>query len=257
MTTPEAIKSLLCQQWCSDAVVSEDQGGLRLSLPMYEADGDAVTVWLRPELGGWRISDSGTTLMRMSYEMDIDLLLTGQRARVLEAILRESDITNQAGEMQMLAPEGDLGASLLAFGQAIGRIADIKLWTKTRVVNTFYDDLAQELTRIAGRDNVIRDYLVPSLENSEDYPIDFYISGGARPLYVFGVPNGDKAKLATIVVQQLAHANHQFESLIVPSDIGAIPQRDLRRLMNAAGEMVDSLTSREPLERKIRHRIGA
>lgn len=257
MTTPAAIKELLCSQWCSEATVAEDQGGLRLSLPLYESDGDAVTVWLRPEVGGWKISDSGTTFMRMSYEMDIDLLLTGQRARVLESILGESQLSNVDGELEMVVEEGDLGTALLAFGQAIGRIGDIRLWNKTRVVKTFYDDLAAELVRIAGRDRVVRDYQVPGLANSEDYPIDFYLSGGNQPLYVFGIPSGEKAKLATIIVQQLVQSGHSFESLIVPSDIGIIPQKDLRRLMNAAGEMVDSLTAREPLERKIRHRIGA
>ena len=257
MTTPTAIKQLLCEQWCADAVVFEDQGGLRLSLPMYEADGDAVTVWLRPELGGWVIADQGTTFMRLSYDMDLDLLDSGQRSKVLEAIFREEGIEDIGGNLTMTVQEGDLGHALLSFGRAIGRIGDIRLWNKSRVASTFYDDLAGELKQIAGVERVHADYVVPGMENTNDYPIDFYISGGASPLYVFGVPGADKAKLATIILQRLASIGHLFESLIVPSDISAIPQKDLRRLMNAANEMVDGLASREHLERKIRHRLAA
>ena len=257
MTTPTALKQLLCEQWCADAVVFEDKGGLRLSLPMYEADGDAVTVWLRPELGGWVIADQGTTFMRLSYDMDLELLESGQRAKVLEAILREEYIEDIGGNLTMRVQEGDLGHALLNFGRAIGRIGDIRLWNKSRVASTFYDDLASELKRIAGAERVQADYIVPGIEGANDYPIDFYISGGASPLYVFGIPGTDKARLATIILQRLAALGHAFESLIVPSDISAIQQKDLRRLMNAANEMVDGLASREHLERKIKHRLAA
>lgn len=257
MTTPAAIKELLCKQWCTSAVVAEDRAGLRLSLPMYEADGDAVTVWIRPSLGGWEIADQGTTYMRLSYEMDLDLLETPQRAKVLENILRESGLEDRSGNLVMKVIEDDLGVALFSFGQAIARISDIKLWNKTRVANTFYDDLAHELTRIAGKENIEVNYQIPGMENAADYPIDFYIKGGHSPLYIFGIPTGDKAKLATIILQKLASQGHFFESLIVPSDLSAIPQRDLRRLMNAANDMVDSVTAKEPLERKIRHRLAA
>lgn len=257
MTTTANLKELLCQQWCSTAVVAEDRAGLRLSLPMYEADGDAVTLWLRPAMGGWVIADNGTTYMRLSYDMDLDLLESPQRAKVLETILRESGISDEGGNLMMEVMEDDLGSSLFTFGQAITRISDIRLWNKTRVASTFYDDLAHELKRIAGSENVHPDYLVPGLDSAADYPIDFYLGGGVSPLYVFGIPNGDKAKLATIILQRLASIGHQFESLIVPSDITAIPQKDFRRLMNAANDMVDSVTAKEPLERKIRHRLAA
>lgn len=257
MNKPAALKRLLCEQWCADAVVSEDAGGLRVSLPMYEADGDAVTVWISPGIGGWKICDNATTFMRLSYEMDLDLLDSGQRAKVLDAILSESGIHDEGGNLTLTAPEDELTQALLTFGQAIGRIGDIKLWNRARVASTFYDDLGNELKRIAGESNVFKDYVVPGIVGSSDYPIDFYIRGGAQPLYVFGIPSADKAKLATIILQRLSALGHQFESLVVPSDLSAIPTKDFRRLLNAANEVVDGLAAREPLERKIRHRLTA
>lgn len=257
MSKPKTIKELLCEQWCADAVVAEDSAGLRISLPVYESDGDAVTVWVTPELGGWRIADNATTFMRLSYEMDLDLLDSGQRAKVLETILRESGISDDGGNLTMTVPEDELTQSLLTFGQAIARIGDIRLWNRARVASTFYDDLSEVLNSIVGEADVIADYLVPELPDAADYPIDFYVRGGSKPLYVFGIPSGDKAKLATIILQRLAATGHQFESLIVPSDITAIPQKDLRRLVNAANDMVDGLASRDALERKIHHRLLA
>ena len=256
MNRTEAMRELLCEQWCSGALIADDAEGLRISLPVHEADGDAVTLWIKPAMGGWHISDMGTTFMRLSYDMEFDLLSSGQRAQVLSTILEAHGIEDSDGELTMVAPEGELGPALLSFGVAISRVGDLRFWSRGRVHSTFYDDLGQELRRIAGAANVHERYEVPGLSDAADYAVDFYVSGGSTPLYVFGVPNADKAKLATIVLQRLQQADLRFESLVVPSEFNAVPPRDLRRLMNAANDMVDGFEAKEALERKVRHRIA-
>lgn len=251
------LQDLLCEQWCADVEIGEDTAGIRLSLPLSEADGDAVTVWINQRVGGWRLRDCGTTFMRLSYDMDVDLLADGQRARVLERILAEHQITMEDGELTSEAEERNLGASLLRFGQALLRIGDIKLWSRARVASTFYDDLKSHLVDIVGAERLLIDYEAPDVPDAGNYLIDFAINGGSRPLYIFGVPSSDKAKLANIVLLHLQQANHVFDSLIVPSDIESIGKPDLRRLMNAANDFVDSSSSLEAIERKIRQRIGA
>jgi hypothetical protein len=251
------LQELLCEQWCADVEIGEDTAGTRLSLPLSEVDGDAITVWINKRVGGWRLRDCGTAFMRLSYDMDIDLLEEGQRARVLERILSEHQVSIENGEIICEVEEKSLGTSLLRFGQAISRIGDIKLWTRARITNTFYEDLHSTLLDIVGSNLLISDYEVPGIQDSSSYIIDFAIVQGNRPLYIFGVPSSDKAKLSTIVLQHLQQSNHLFDSLIIPSDIESIGRPDLRRLMNAANDFVDSSNSKDTIQRKIEQRIGS
>jgi hypothetical protein len=250
------LQNLLCEQWCSDVEIGEDSAGIRLSLPLSESDGDAITVWIKQIVGGWRLRDCGTTFMRLSYDMDVDLLTDGQRAKVLERILAEHQIQIDGGELVRDVEERTLGAALLSFGQAVARIGDIKLWSRARVVTTFYEDLQSVLSDIVGTERLIIDYQAPGVPDASNYLIDYAILGSHRPLYIFGIPSSDKAKLATIVLLHLQQSEHQFESLIIPSDIDSIGKPDLRRLLNAANDFVDSSTSVDAIERKIKSRVG-
>jgi hypothetical protein len=251
------LQELLCEQWCADIEIGEDTVGMRLSLPITEPDGDAITVWVQKIVGGWRLRDCGSTFMRLSYDMDVDLLADGQRARVLERILGEHQVRLEDGEVVRDVEERNLGAALLGFGQAVSRIGDIKLWSRARISNTFYEDLRVTLTDIVGVDRLLQDYAAPGVPDAPAYLIDFAVLGGSRPLYIFGVPNSDKAKLTTIVLLHLQQASHIFESLIIPSDIDSIGKPDLRRLMNAANDFVDSSHSQETIARKVRQRLAS
>jgi len=252
----DELQELLCEQWCSELEIGRDTVGVRLSLPLLESDGDSITVWVKEVVGGWKLRDCGTTFMRLSYDMDIDLLSDGQRAKVLERILAEHNIASEDGELVTHAEEKDLGASLLRFGQAISRVGDIKLWTRARIANTFYDDLRATLLDIVGSSQLLFDYEAPGVPDAASYKVDFAILGGARPLYIFGVPSSDKAKLATIVLLHLQQSQHPFESLVIPSDIETISKPDLRRLLNAANDFVDSSSSVDAITRKIRQRTA-
>lgn len=256
MNAPAELQALLCEQWCADIDIGEDRAGIRLSLPLTESDGDSVTVWINQRVGGWHLRDCGTAFMRLSYDMDVDLLSEGQRARVLERILAEHQVRLENGELVCEVEERNLGAALLRFSQAVLRIGDIKLWTRARVASTFYDDLKTHLIDIVGAERLRIDYEPPNVPDARNYLIDFAIIDIVRPLYIFGVPSTDKAKLANIVLLHLQQAQHVFDSLIIPSDIESISKPDLRRLMNAANDFVDSSSSIDVMERKIRQRLA-
>lgn len=256
MIDSSELHNLLCEHWCADVAVMEDSVGTRISLPLTDPDGDEITVWIVQRVGGWRLRDCGTTMMRLSYELDVDLLSVGQRSKVLERVLNESQVSLENGELVCDVEEKGLGEALLRFGQAIQRVSDIKLWTQARVASTFYDDLRANLLDIVGPGLLHVDYAAPNVEDSENYLIDFAITAGVRPLYIFGVPNSDKAKLANIVLLHLQQAHHVFDSLIIPSDFESISKPDFRRLMNAANDVVDSSASVDVIRRKIQQRVA-
>jgi hypothetical protein len=255
---PDTVKRLLCESWCSGLDVAQDGDAIRLCMPLIEPDGDYVTVWLRQTLGGWRLEDAGTTLMRVSYDADVSTLMRGPRREMLDRMLAEYG-ARLADDGQIVAEsvEPQLGMALLRYGQAVLRVNDLKGWTKSRIASTFFDDLQFQLAEIVGTDNVVKRYLPPEVPDAADYPVDFLLKGAPRPLFVFGVASSDRARLATIVLQHIEQYVEHFDSIIVFQDASAIPGSDLRRLMNAANDMVDSIHAKAALAKKIQHRMRA
>ena len=102
-----------------------------------------------------------------------------------------------------------------------------------------------------------RDYQ-PDVPNAEAFPVDFQIEGkDGVPLFVYGVPNRDKARLTTIMLGHFHRHQLEFESVIVFQDQTEIPRVDLARLSDVAGDMVSSLEATEDLNRKLLRRVAA
>jgi len=122
--------------------------------------------------------------------------------------------------------------------------------------STFYQDLNEQLSRLVSEDRVQKDFYYNGIENPQDYPIDYCIDGKNSPLFVFGIPSRDKARLTTIILERLLSANADFDSLLIFSDQQSIPKADLARLSNAGGEMIASLDAEADFARKVSRRIN-
>ena len=127
---------------------------------------------------------------------------------------------------------------------------------RARAESTFYEDLQEQLIRIVPEDKIKKEYYYEEMENARDYPIDYRVEGKYAPLFLFGIPNRDKARLTTIVLERLLRAKTSFESLLIFSDQSSIPRSDLARLSNAGGEMIASLDAEEDFKRKLFRRIS-
>ena len=251
----EAIKKSLCNAFCQDVDVVERGENIAIALPMAARDGDVMMAYLRPIAAGFRVSDMGSTMMRLSYENDLGKLLSGARGQLYETILKESGLNEDDGEIYVDVPASGLTQGLFTLGQGLTRVEDIGLWTKARVESTFYEDLDRFLMSFLPSDSIEKDYLVPNLPNADSYPIDYYIHAPRRPLYLFGVNSSSKARLATIILQYLQANNEDFESLVVCSNIDDLANQDRNRLMNAANDVVPTIDDTLAIQYKINHRI--
>ena len=72
-----------------------------------------------------------------------------------------------------------------------------------------------------------------------------------QPVFLYGVPSRDKARLTTIMLSHFLLHGLTFESVIVFADQQEIPRLDLARLTNVAGTAVASLDAEGDLRRKI------
>ena len=252
----------LCRSLCGEIRLGErDDGYVQVDTPFLFDDGDHFTLYLKPlPTGGMRITDRGTTFMHLSYLNDLDKLREGARGRLLSQILSSSDVHEESGSLFIDVAGDQLGAGLIRFGQAMTKLHDLTFLNRARVESTFYEDLREQLRRIVGDEHLRSDFVVEGLPTADDYPVDYMIDGSAGPLYVFGVPNRDKARLATIIIQHLRRyrggVDGHFESMAVFQNMSDIPRSDVSRLTNATDLSIDSLDAHEDLARKVQRAMS-
>ena len=224
-----------------------------LETPFSYPDGDRYPIYIRETpTGGIRLSDGGHTFMHLSYENEVDSFRKGTRGRLLDQILGETGLNEDEGEFYIETSLDGLAEAVFHLGQGITKVYDLVFLSRARVASTFYQDLFEMVTTIIPREKITQDYIDPRMEQAEDYPIDYSIPGKTEdPLFIFGVPNRDKARLTTITLERLLRYEAQFDSILVFADQQDIGRKDLARLTNVGGEMVASLDAREDLERKI------
>lgn len=253
----EDLQKTLCHALCASVQVVERNSELwQVVTPFTFPDGDVYSVYLTQlATGGLRISDMGLTLMHLSYDNDIEKLRNGTRGRLFAQVLADMDLGESDGEFFMDSTAVEIGPNVFHFGQALTRIHDLTFLNRVRVESTFYEDLREKLQSLVEGERLHEAYVVEGTPNAADYPVDYYIEGGALPLYLFGVPNRDKARLATIILQHLIGTGQEFNSMIVFQNMAEMPRADLSRLTNAANDMVDSLDASMDLERKLLRRV--
>jgi hypothetical protein len=254
------IEDSLCRSFCAEIHLHPRAGESRVMVetPFSFDDGDAYSLFMEPSpSGGIRITDCGHTLMHLSYSLDIDKIREGTRGRLFERVLADGGLEDKDGELVLESSMDQLGANVFRFGQTLTRIHDLTFLNRLRVESTFYEDLRAAIARLVPEDKMRQDYVLPNRSGAASYPIDYYIETPGDPLFLFGIPNKEKAMLTTIIVEHWLRESVPFDSMLVFQDQELIPRADLARLSNAGGEMVSTLDAREDLERKLRKRVGA
>ena len=254
-------ENALCNQLCAQVKLQHrKKDKVLLETPFAYPDGDRYPLYLtETHTGGVRVSDAGHTLMHLSYENDVEKFFEGTRRLLFEHILREQGIEydEKTGEFYMEAPADRLSEAVFRLGQALTRIYDLTFLNRSRVASTFYEDLYEQIVNVIPEDKVSRNYVIPGLPNADIYPVDYRLEGKHdTQLFLFGIPNRDKARLTTIFLQYYIQNNVDFDSLLVFSNQEEIPRSDLARLSNVGGEMIASLNAEDDLRRKLMKKVA-
>lgn len=252
------LQNTLCSLMCAEVkIILKNENLLSIETPFYFADGDPYQIYIKETPGGIvRLTDMGHTMMHLSYENNIDKFREGTRGKIFDQIKFETSIEEDNGEFFIDTPIENLGFNIFRLGQALTKINDLTFLNRARTESTFYEDLQEQLYKVVGEDKVVKDYYYEEMENSRDYPIDYKIGGKYAPLFLFGIPNRDKARLTTIILERLLRTKVDFDSLLIFSDQGSIPKQDLARLSNAGGEMIASLDAETDFARKHLRKIN-
>jgi hypothetical protein len=252
----ERLKTNLCRSLCAEvSLFTRSDNRISISTPFSFSDGDSFLLMAEPlPTGGIRITDCGNTLMHLSYSMNVDeILKPGNRNDLFRRVIAEYSLTNDEGELYIDSPADEAGKAVFKFGQALSQIHDIGFLSRSRISSTFYEDLGRVVHEVAPQALIKRDYVVESKSNAEDYPIDYRLDfpGSGRPLFLFGIPSNEKAKLATVIIQHWLAEEIRFTSFLVFQDQSKISRSDVARLTNVGDESISSLGAVSDMRRKL------
>lgn len=254
MMNYQDVKQLLCQSFCREIGFKELKNGFIVSLPTFDSDGDAFSIYVTPVPGGWRLSDGASTVMRLSYENDLDTLLKGSRLDLFNSYIHDANAEYDDGELYMDVQADKLITGLFGLTGLMGRVSDLAMLKQHRVASSFRDDLRDALYEILGKDRVHENYIVPDLPNAENYTIDYKIDA-EPPLFLFAANSKDAVRLSVITMQHLEKHNINFDSIVVLDDSSKIPKPDMTRLMSVANDIVPDLLQTDVMRKKIQHRL--
>ncbi|MBS3985374.1 MAG: DUF1828 domain-containing protein [Selenomonadales bacterium] len=212
-------------------------GIVQLFAPFYHEDGDMVDVFFQ-EIGEdiVRISDYGLTVMRLSYNYELD---TPHKEKVFTRIIAEHGLKEEHGNIYADTDAEHLYMNLMTFVQVVSKVSSMRHFSREVVRSMFYEMLEEHIMGKFSKYHPAK-RTVP-LVNRDDLEVDMCLEVGHRPIYLFGVKDAMKARLVTISCLEFQKARLPFRSVIVHEDMSALSPKDIRRLTNAADKQFPSL----------------
>ncbi len=235
---------ILREQFNSHVALREKRPGIQqLIVPLFHEDGDMMDIFLDiPKNGNGtspqklRISDHGLSLMRLSYAFDID---TPNKERIFYRILSENGVSEEGGELYMEAEPESLYTALLQFSQAVSKVCNMRYFKREVLASLFDEMLAEfilsELQRFNPRPTVL------PIPDRDDLEVDWAFLPNGAPLYLFGLKDASRARLATISCLEFQRNGLKFKSIAVHEDMDKLGRKDRNRLTNACDKQFTSL----------------
>lgn len=228
---------LLREQFNHQIAFRERRPGIfQLIAPLYHEDGDMVDIFLEQANHLIRISDHGMTLMRLSYSFELD---TPNKERIFQKILSENRINEENGKLFLETDPERIYPAILQFAQTVAKVSNMQLYKREVIQSLFYELLAEFIEEKLQRYHP-RPTVFPIVER-DDLEVDYLFEIKPRPIYLFGVKDSAKARLATISCLEFQRAKLLFKSFVVHEDFEDLGRKDRSRITSAADKQFISL----------------
>lgn len=218
--------------------ISEKRPGIyQLYLPIYHEDGDMIDIYIEPTNDmSYKLCDYGMTIMRLSYSYEID---TQNKETILQKIINENHLYEDDGNIYYITKPESLYSDILHVCQSYMKIGSMRYFKREVIESLFYEILDEfvqsELAEFKPQKNVL------PISDRDDLEADYAFVPNGHPVFLFGVKDSSKARLATISCLEYQKANLNFRSLIVHENFETLPHKDRSRLTNACDKQFTTL----------------
>lgn len=215
-------------------------GVTQLYAPLYHEDGDMVDIFLESKDGNGndiRICDHAMTLMRLSYSFDVN---TPNKERIFNKILSENHVYEENGNLYIDTKPENLYPAVLQFAQTVAKVSNMRLY-KREVVQSLFYEILREIIEEKLEQFHPESEIFP-LPDRDDLEVDYKFDIKPHPVYLFGVKDKDKARLATICCLEFQRSPlMKFKGFVVHEEFDNLPKKDRNRITSATDKQFVSL----------------
>lgn len=214
-------------------------GIVQVLAPLFHEDGDMVDIFIdlpQSDNGLIRVSDHGMTLMRLSYSYDVD---TPTKRKILDRIISENGLEEDRGRFYIETTPERLYPSLLQFAQTVAKVSGMQAFKREVIHSLFYETLGDFVSTKLARYKPHKNYL--PIPKRDDLEVDWCLNVQPKNIFLYGVTEKSKARLATLACLQFQLDKIPFRSLIVHEDFETLNRKDQIRITNAADKQFTSL----------------
>ncbi len=213
-------------------------GIMKLVAPLFHEDGDMIDIFLEQHGDRVRVCDHGLSLMRLSYQYDID---TQNKEKIFRQILTENRVQEDGGNLFIDVGADELYPAVLHFGQAVAKVCNMGLYRREVIANLFYETVDEfvmtDMRRFQPKETV------QPLAGREELEVDYAFGGGRTPIYLFAAKEKDSAKLRLIVIAclEFQKASLPFRSLVVHQNFDTLTKKDAKLVTSAVDKQFVSM----------------
>lgn len=208
---------------------------IKLLIPFFHEDGDMVDLFIKKNGSGYILSDFGLSLMRLSYNFDID---TPNKEKILTDIVTRNRCEYDDGEIYIKASHEQLVGAIYQFIQTVTKVTSMDILSKEYIKSYFFDLLDEFIFSTFGNLNVKSKYL--PLKEEHDLVVD-YMFPAKKPIYLFGINDNSKASKVVITSLNLINKQHNFRSLVVHEDFNSLSNFNRTQITNACDKQFTNL----------------
>ena len=222
-------------------LMEEGLGRYRVFTPFQFDDGDHLAIVLRQDGQQWQLSDEAHTFMHLTYDIDEQDLLSGNRQIIIDNALSMFYVEDRDGELILNIENEQYGDALFSFIQALLKITDVSYLSREVVRSTFLDDFKSLFIDLVPEDRRTFDWHDSQRDTKGLYKVDCQINGLDRPLLVHALKNDEKTRDATIALLEFERWGIKFQSLAIFEQQESIGRSVLARYSNVGGKQFSSL----------------
>jgi hypothetical protein len=242
MIAPETLAVRLGDQ-CSQSfrLYPKREGIYQVYAPLFHEDGDMLDVFVEEADGSrLRICDYGLTLMRLSYEFDID---TENKRRIFNDLLRQNKLSfnEEEGNIYLETTEDRICASVLHFANAVTKVLTLDVLKRETISGLFMEQFDSFVWSNLLAYEPDRDY-VP-LEGREELEVPYVLRADSpKPVFLYPVKNGSQAKNAAITFLECERADKSFTGVVVHENLDSLTMKERRIITSAADKQFVDLS---------------